>query len=156
LTCPQPRRGGELRGGTCRRLLRGVDAGGANVVSPPQLGKCWGSPRSSPPSRARRRRRRCAGAPTAARSCAAQGAQPWTAARAHAACARARAARCTCQPRLPDNRVLFCRALLLHAPAALPECVHEVELVVNAASCADHVATCRRSARPAASTRRPR
>jgi len=36
--------------------------------------------------------------------------------------------------------VLFCRALLLHAPAALPECVHEVELVVNAASCADHVA----------------
>jgi hypothetical protein len=45
-----------------------------------------------------------------------------------------------CQPRSPDKRVLFCRALLLHAPAALPECVHEVELVVNAASCADHVA----------------
>ena len=46
----------------------------------------------------------------------------------------------SCQPRSPDNRMLFCRALLLHAPAALPKCVHEVELAVNAASCADHVA----------------
>ena len=47
----------------------------------------------------------------------------------------------TCQPRSPDKRVLFCRALLLlHAPVALPECVHEVELVVITASCADHVA----------------
>ena len=60
----------------------------------------------------------------------------------------------TCQPRSPDKRVLFCRALLLlHALAALPECVHEVELVVITASCADHVAMSG-SARPAASTRR--
>jgi len=46
-----------------------------------------------------------------------------------------------CHARCPAVDCGECRALLLlHAPVALPECVHEVELVVIAASCADHVA----------------